>query len=188
MQIVLQCFTKRETRTHQKEPLALHKEFCFCFVWVCRTVGKAQNFFFLFAETSASLNLLFWRLPNHRQVVFYFSDVCRTIGKTFFIFPTFADRSAKLFFIFFRLPKRRQVTNFLFDVCRNLGKVQHLFLTLAEASANPFMLFCALLPPLLSVICSSTTGRWCGNGLRFWAKPLAVCADQYTSPAPLPCH
>ena len=171
MQIVLQCFTKRETRTHQKEPLALYKGFCFCLVWVCRTVGKAQNFFFLFAETSASLNLLFWRLPNHRQVVFYFSDICRTIGKALF-----------------RLPKRRQVTNFLFDVCRNLGKVQHLFLTLAEASANPFMLFCALLLPQLSVICSSTTGRWCGNGLRFWAKPLAVCADQYTSPVPLPCH
>ena len=145
MQIVLQCFTKRETRTHQKEPLALHKGFCFCLVWICRTVGKAQNFFFLFAETSAR-------------------------------------------FFLFRLPKRRQVTNFLFDVCRNLGKVQHLFLTLAEASANPFMLFCALLLPQLSVICSSTTGRWCGNGLRFWVKPLDVCADQYTSPAPLPCH
>ena len=174
MQIVLQCFTKRETRTHQKEPLALYKGFCFCLVWVCRTVGKAQNFYFLFAETSARFNLLFWRLPNHRQDVFYFSDVCRTIGKALFIF--------------FRLPKRRQVTNFLFDVCRNLGKVQHLFLTLAEASANPFMLFCALLLPQLSVICSSTTGRWCGNGLRFWAKPLAVCADQYTSPVPLPCH
>lgn len=174
MQIVLQCFTKRETKTHQKEPLALYKGFCFCLVWVCRTVGKTQNFFFLFAETSARFNLLFWRLPNHRQDVFYFSDVCRTIGKALFYF--------------FRLPKRRQVTNFLFDVCRNLGKVQHLFLTLAEASANPFMLFCALLLPQLSVICSSTTGRWCGNGLRFWAKPLAVCADQYTSPVPLPCH
>ena len=174
MQIVLQCFTNRETRTHQKEPLALHKEFCFCLVWVCRPFGKAQNFFFLFAGTSARFNLLFWRLPNHRQVVFSFSDVCRTIGKALFIF--------------FRLPKRRQGTNFLFDVCRNLGKVQHLFLTLAEASANPFMLFCALLLPQLSIICSSTTGRWCGNGLRFWAKPLAVCADQYTSPAPLPCH
>ena len=174
MQIVLQCFTKRETRTQQKELLALYKGFCFCLVWVCRTVGKAQNFFFLFAETSARFNLLFWCLPNHRQVVFYFSDVCRTIGKALFIF--------------FRLPKRRQGTNFLFDVCRNLGKVQHLFLTLAEASANPFMLFCALLLPQLSVICSSTTGRWCGNGLRFWAKPLDVCADQYTSPAPLPCH
>ena len=174
MQIVLQCFTKRETRTQQKEPLALCKGFCFCLVWVCRTVGKAQNFFFLFAGTSARFKILFWRLPNYRQVVFYFSDVCRTIGKALFYF--------------FRLPKRRQVTNFLFDVCRNLGKVQHLFLTLAEASANPFMLFCALLLPQLSVICSSTTGRWCGNGLRFWAKPLAVCADQYTSPAPLPCH
>ena len=147
MQIVLQCFTKRETRTHQKEPLALYKGFCFCLVWVCRTVGKAQNFFFLFAETSARFNLLFWRLPNYRQVVFYFSDVCRTIGKALFIFFSFA-----------------------------------------ETPANPFMLFCALLLPQLSVICSSTTGRWCDNGLRFWAKPLAVCADQYTSPAPLPCH
>ena len=128
---------------------------------VCRNVGKSQNIILAFAEPSA---------------------------RRFFIFPTFAEPSAKLFLFFFRLPKRRQVTNFLFDVCRNLGKVQHLFLTLAEASANPFMLFCALLLPQLSVICSSTTGRWCGNGLRFWAKPLAVCADQYTSPAPLPCH
>lgn len=175
MQIVLQCFTKRETRTQQKEPLALYKGFCFCLVWVCRTVGKAQNFFFLFAETSASLKILFWHLPNHRQDVFLF-------------FRRLPNHRQSSFYFFFRLPKRRQVTNFLFDVCRNLGKVQHLFLTLAEASANPFMLFCALLLPQLSVICSSTTGRWCGNGLRFWAKPLAVCADQYTSPAPLPCH
>ena len=128
---------------------------------VCRNGGKSQNIILAFAELSASRFLFFRRLPNHRQSSFYF---------------------------FFRLPKRRQVTKFLFDVCRNLGKVQHFFLTLAEASANPFMIFCALLPPLLSVICSSTTGRWCGNGLRFWAKPLAVCADQYTSPAPLPCH
>ena len=127
---------------------------------VCRNVGKVQPIILAFAEPSASRFFFFRRLPNHRQVVFSF----------------------------FRLPKRRQGTNFLFDVCRNLGKVQHLFLTLAEASANPFMLFCALLLPQLSVICSSTTGRWCGNGLRFWAKPLAVCADQYTSPAPLPCH
>ena len=127
-------------------------------------------------------------LPNGRKSSKFLFLVCRNVGKTFFIFPTFAGPSAKLFLFFFRLPKRRQVTNFLFDVCRNLGKVQHLFLTLAEASANPFMLFCALLLPQLSVICSSTTGRWCGNGLRFWAKPLAVCADQYTSPVPLPCH
>ena len=128
---------------------------------VCRNVGKVQPIILAFAEPSASRFLFFRRLPNHRQSSFYF---------------------------FFRLPKRRQGTNFLFDVCRNLGKVQHLFLTLAEASANPFMLFCALLLPQLSVICSSTTGRWCGNGLRFWAKPLDVCADQYTSPVPLPCH
>ena len=127
-------------------------------------------------------------LPKRRQGSTYYFGVCRTIGKSFFIFPTFAEPSAKLFLFFFRLPKRRQGTNFLFDVCRNLGKVQHLFLTLAEASAKSFMLLSALLPPLLSVICSSTTGRWCGNGLRFWAKPLDVCADQYTSPVPLPCH
>lgn len=135
-----------------------------------------------------SSKFLFLVCRNVGKVSTYYFGICRTIGKSFFILPTFAEPSAKLFLIFFRLPKRRQGTNFLFDVCRNLGKVQHLFLTLAEASANPFMLFCALLPPLLSVICSSTTGRWCGNGLRFWAKPLAVCADQYTSPAPLPCH
>ena len=128
---------------------------------VCRNVGKVQPIILTFAEPSARRFLFFRRLPTVRQSSFLF---------------------------FFRLPKRRQVTNFLFDVCRNLGKVQHLFLTLAEASANPFMLFCALLLPQLSVICSSTTGRWCGNGLRFWAKPLAVCADQYTSPVPLPCH
>ena len=100
MQIVLQCFTKRETRTHQKEPLALYKGFCFCFVWVCRTVGKAQNFFFLFAETSASLKILFWRLPNYRQVVFYFSDVCRTIGKALFILFSFAETPARHKFSF----------------------------------------------------------------------------------------
>ena len=100
MQIVLQCFTKRETRTQQKEPLALCKGFCFCLVWVCRTVGKAQNFFFLFAETSASLKILFWRLPNHRQVVFYFSDVCRTIGKALFYFFSFAETPARHKFSF----------------------------------------------------------------------------------------
>jgi len=100
MQIVLQCFTNRETKTHQKEPLALHKGFCFCFVWVCRTVGKAQNFFFLFAETSARSNLLFWHLPNDRQVVFYFSDVCRTIGKALFYFFSFAETPARHKFSF----------------------------------------------------------------------------------------
>ena len=67
MQIVLQCFTKRETRMHQKEPLALYKGFCFCFVWVCRGVEKAQNFYFLFAETSASLKILFWHLLSREQ-------------------------------------------------------------------------------------------------------------------------
>ena len=127
-------------------------------------------------------------LPNGRKSSKFLFLVCRNVGKVQPIILAFAEPSAKLLLFFFHLPKRRQGTNFLFDVCRNLGKVQHLFLTLAEASANPFMLFCALLPPLLSVICSSTTGRWCDNGLRFWAKPLAVCADQYTSPAPLPCH
>ena len=127
-------------------------------------------------------------LPNGRKSSKFLFLVCRNVGKVQHIILAFAEPSAKLFLFFFRLPKRRQGTNFLFDVCRNLGKVQHLFLTLAEASANPFMLFCALLLPQLSVICSSTTGRWCGNGLRFWAKPLAVCADQYTSPVPLPCH
>ena len=100
MQIVLQCFTKWETRTHQKEPLALYKGFCFCLVWVCRTVGKAQNFFFLFAETSARFNLLFWRLPNHRQVVFYFSDVFRPFGKALFIFFSFAETPASHKFSF----------------------------------------------------------------------------------------
>ena len=127
-------------------------------------------------------------LPNGRKSSKFLFLVCRNLGKVQPIILAFAEPSAKLVLFFFRLPKRRQGTNFLFDVCRNLGKVQHLFLTLAEASANPFMLFCALLLPQLSVICSSTTGRWCGNGLRFWAKPLAVCADQYTSPVPLPCH
>ena len=127
-------------------------------------------------------------LPNGRKSSKFLFLVCRNLGKVQPIILAFAESSASRFLFFRRLPKRRQGTNFLFDVCRNLGKVQHLFLTLAEASANPFMLFCALLLPQLSVICSSTTGRWCGNGLRFWAKPLAVCADQYTSPVPLPCH
>lgn len=134
--------------------------------------------------------LLLFRLglPRCRKSSKFLFLVCRNVGKSQNIILAFAELSARHFLFFRRLPKRRQVTNFLFDVCRNLGKVQYLFLTLAEASANPFMLFCALLPPQLSVICSSTTGRWCGNGLRFWAKPLAVCADQYTSPVPLPCH
>ena len=139
MQIVLQCFTKRETRTHQKEPLALYKGFCFCLVWVCRTVGKAQNFFFLFAGTSARFNLLFWRLPNHRQVVFYFSDVCRTIGKALFIFFSFAETPARHKFSFWCLPEPRQGSTSFFDTCRSVGKPFHAFLCTSSPSVERYL-------------------------------------------------